>query len=785
MLNPKISATIAEKVVYINKYFTDPIERLGALKLLRFELNFLSKDQREEFEALVNASLKEDQETLNISRKELIRILSAKKSNKGKNFTTYSTQTLVSELMSDFNHLQSFGEIRKKVLDATSRIIEHMSHIKTSKELIEHVIQEIQSIASSNRLLLYEEGVFNDGSRYLDATYAWGSAKYPGLSTISNQIQKLKLYVARKTKLLPYAIPKDGHNHLSAATKVWADKMDPILIANIPKIELQALFSFTMNEKQEFVDLQISESKQVSRANIDDFLKNVFVTTIKNFSDFKEKLKYKIIYQLKDAKICTFYDKEGREIKLLEDGILVKRNDRYEYLQLKFTGPYDIFGLNRDEHDWEKKPATHVELNAAVTKVANVETMALYPMSNLGVLLISDLQTQFAQNGKITPEGKLYLESIRILTDILNQAILVIKNKELIEKYKEMVYQSHVAKFGKKMADLILERGQTGSPVNLPFTEERAVLRFTDLASCTQYAAFLKNPKYFGFLLNALQDSFETDTLKNNGRIVSTQGDGTFNVFESEQDGLEATISSLKRLKHNNQLYNFRIYEEYINEALSAVNYPDQGIGSQQGQDKLKIIKNKFIDVLLNNIATLYGVFSSKEILKDLRLQIYQKIKPLHRKDEIISASTDFYELIKDYSQKLFDITNMRGDKKIEPLFKFAFKVRVGLHNGDVVSGSVASKTANIEISVVGDPVNSASRLESAGKTYGTEILVSEDVMHALKIPLTRKISSTEVEAIQVGDFKINGEMIYFREIDLVLLMGKDVPVRIYELLVD
>jgi hypothetical protein len=239
---------------------------------------------------------------------------------------------------------------------------------------------------------------------------------------------------------------------------------------------------------------------------------------------------------------------------------------------------------------------------------------------------------------------------------------------------------------------------------------------------------------------------------------------------------LIATLSSLKKLLHNNQLYNYRIFEEYVNKALEDVNYPTVGMGSQQGADKLKIIKNKFIGKLLNNIAFVYELHLDKEKVKDFRLKIYQKIQSVKSRDELVVVSGDFYDVIKDYSQQLFDLknTSFEDAKKIEPLFKFAFKVRVGMHNGDVVWGSVGSKTANIEISMVGDPVNSTSRLETANKTYGTNILVSEEFLKNLFGGKELKLT---------GSFKYKKHQVSYREIDHVKVVGKDKPVKIYELI--
>lgn len=86
------------------------------------------------------------------------------------------------------------------------------------------------------------------------------------------------------------------------------------------------------------------------------------------------------------------------------------------------------------------------------------------------------------------------------------------------------------------------------------------------------------------------------------------------------------------------------------------------------------------------------------------------------------------------------------------------FKIRIGINSGDMIVGNMGGKK-KFDYTVMGDNVNLASRLESINKIYGTDIIISESVYNSIK------------------------DRILAREIDLIIVKGKTVPVKIYELI--
>jgi len=99
------------------------------------------------------------------------------------------------------------------------------------------------------------------------------------------------------------------------------------------------------------------------------------------------------------------------------------------------------------------------------------------------------------------------------------------------------------------------------------------------------------------------------------------------------------------------------------------------------------------------------------------------------------------------------EISNITGLRKNVP----DFFVRMGLSTGEVVVGTIGSDIAK-SYTVIGDIVNTASRLEGINKVYGTQIIIDE---------ATYKFSQGLIEA---------------RELDLLTVAGKTEALRIYEL---
>ncbi len=87
-----------------------------------------------------------------------------------------------------------------------------------------------------------------------------------------------------------------------------------------------------------------------------------------------------------------------------------------------------------------------------------------------------------------------------------------------------------------------------------------------------------------------------------------------------------------------------------------------------------------------------------------------------------------------------------------------ALKMRIGVCTGPAVVGNMGSKQ-RMDYTMMGDTVNTASRLEGVNKEYHTYCLVSESTRRAA------------------------GEAIIFREVDTISVVGKNESIRVYEIL--
>lgn len=126
---------------------------------------------------------------------------------------------------------------------------------------------------------------------------------------------------------------------------------------------------------------------------------------------------------------------------------------------------------------------------------------------------------------------------------------------------------------------------------------------------------------------------------------------------------------------------------------------------------------------------------------------------PLTQENHVALAYVGILEM-----KKALKTLHEKWEKEGKALLEF----RVGINTGEAIVGNFGS-VDRFDYTAMGDTVNTASRLESsANKTYGTSIIVAGFEKNASGEELSRVI---------------------MRELDNVLLPGKNEPIKLYELL--
>ncbi|MBO4532318.1 MAG: adenylate/guanylate cyclase domain-containing protein [Treponema sp.] len=256
---------------------------------------------------------------------------------------------------------------------------------------------------------------------------------------------------------------------------------------------------------------------------------------------------------------------------------------------------------------------------------------------------------------------------------------------------------------------------------------------------------------------------------------------------------LAASFNSLSS-SVNNLLGTF---QKFVPKDVVAKAYTDQGIGLEGSQRELAMLfsdiksftyrtetlGNDIIDVLnvhynkvIHNVHENAGVVGS--IIGDAILAVYGTLDSRRSKSyNAIQAAWDITrstaELRQTMSMRRKEVEKKRklteSEEKI--FLAVSLDVGVGIDGGNVFYGNIGSNE-HMANTVIGDNVNSASRLEGLTRIYHLPVIVSAYIMDEVMQETTR-FKFFEIDTVQVKG-KTQGKKIYFpfdtNEMDNTLL---------------
>jgi adenylate cyclase len=169
------------------------------------------------------------------------------------------------------------------------------------------------------------------------------------------------------------------------------------------------------------------------------------------------------------------------------------------------------------------------------------------------------------------------------------------------------------------------------------------------------------------------------------------------------------------------------------------------GFAEELGPQSTVRLLNEYFTIMVDCIQKQGGMLD--KFIGDAVMAVFGL--PVRREDDDDRAARAAIAMVSSL-QRLNAERTGAGKKPLE--------IGIGLNTDTVVSGNIGSPK-RMDYTIIGDGVNLAARLESACKQYFASILISENTYHRL-----------------VGTYRI-------REVDLVVVKGKQQPVAIYEIL--
>jgi adenylate cyclase len=210
-------------------------------------------------------------------------------------------------------------------------------------------------------------------------------------------------------------------------------------------------------------------------------------------------------------------------------------------------------------------------------------------------------------------------------------------------------------------------------------------------------------------------------------------------------------IDTSKELKNVRSAFGHYLPEDVVNQLAKDVAYIETGskvidgiclmtdaqqytsLSETMGPHELRGFMNRYYETMFKPVKQHGGVVSG--VTGDAMLALWVAARAdTALKNKACCAALDINKAMQEFKQKGTDTINI--------------KTRIGVHYGQIILSNIGALD-HYQYTPMGDIVNTASRIEGLNKYLGTNLLVSEEVLHKLDGFLVR----------DVGKFRLKGKV--------------------------
>lgn len=262
--------------------------------------------------------------------------------------------------------------------------------------------------------------------------------------------------------------------------------------------------------------------------------------------------------------------------------------------------------------------------------------------------------------------------------------------------------------------------------------------------------------------LTSATQNLQLDQLQNVKIDIKTKGRNELKVLEESFNAMSQKLyDDAKKIKGMTQIFQKFVPYQFLRR-IAAEGIENIEVGKAES-DTVTVL---FSDI--RNFTKLSETMSPQDLLNFLNVYFFRMNEPILQNQGFID------KFIGDAIMALFDRPQQSALDAVRAAIAMTksldlyneaqaemgrspLSIGVGIHMGNVVFGTVGSDE-RMDSTVLGDTVNVCSRLEGLCKVYHSQIIISSEIYEQL-----------------------NDDSILCRELDFVLVKGKDIPVRIYE----